>query len=349
MKTFDEKPKIITDPISGYKFSFHSPFNLEHRLFAFHPIYHERFNVIYSEAKRILQKESSLHSEWSKRLIFCALLYSLAQEGKIEFKQYSHLYIPRGFLSDQEFIARLLYVVPKVKFASQFLQNKFPSFRITGRDIEFLNDWLKIVLSILNQRERQYEVNQYDKEFFKINKKLQKWKLYSTNKHKLPQPVIHYIHSTCLLTPYEKEEWNQYFTETSGSLYLKNRSKSKEAFELFWELLYCIDKIETNDYQNTITQFVVKFLKHKVSEWVAWEPSFFDISLDYRLHVSPGDAWVSAKNQWIIEAQEHKERRGVRKELSNSAADRIAAIRAKRKSNSTGDFHIISAEESNNE
>jgi len=60
-----------------------------------------------------------------------------------------------------------------------------------------------------------------------------------------------------------------------------------------------------------------------MEEWVNWEPSFFDISLDYRLLAKKSEAWINAKDQWAPEAKEHKAQAEERLEKAKLAKARI--------------------------
>lgn len=325
-----EKQKfLVKDPLSGYPFLIESPFPLDaYPKYAFHPAYFISFDKFYKEAKSILLNHEGSFSLQEKTLTFSILLYKLSEEGIIQFKQFKTLRLSYNFFADQELLAKFFFLLPKILFASDRLKRQLPKFRIqSSENIQAIHFWLKRIEEIFNKRDNYYKANQYDENYLKISAIFQRWKTYSTNHNKLPQKVVHYIQTVTAFTPKQKEDWDIYFRLSAGELYLKNRAKSKEAFELFWELLYLTDHIEIADYQNTLTFEVVKWLKRKINQWVEWEPSFFDISLDYRLLEKKERAWENAKASWVIEQQAHAEKKEERKELAKSALQRIKEIR----------------------
>lgn len=313
----------VFDPISGYPFLIESPYKISKRPIGFHPAYFEPFDKIYKQSKSILLDNETQYSLQVKHLSFGILLYKLSEIGLIEFKQFKSLKLSYGFFGNQELLAQFFSILPKLIFSSDRFKKQIPKFRITGNDLESFHYWIHRCLEIINKQERYRQDREYDEEFLKINTRYQRWKLYSNQKQKLPRQIIHYLHTICAFTPQQKQEWDIFFIESSGSLYLKNRSKSKEAFDLFWSLISLIDFIECNQYQNTLTFDVVKFLKAKMEEWVNWEPSFFDISLDYRLLAKKSEAWTNAKDQWALEAKEHKAQAEERLEKAKLAKARI--------------------------
>lgn len=321
----------VYDPLSGYPFLIDSPFPLKTSRYAIHPIYLEPFDSLYKNAKQILLNNEESYNIQIKTLVLSAFLYNLSTYNIIKLNQFKTLRLSYGFFNNFELLADLFFIAPKLVFMDDELRRKkFPSYRITNQNLASIGLWLKRIKELINERDRYYQVNSYDEEFLRINAVYSKWKLYSKNSSKLPQKVIHYLHTICAFTPAQKKEWLIYFEKSAGELYLANKAKSEEAFNLFWQLLKLTDFIECNDYQNTLTFSIVKFLKKKIEEWVDWEPSFFGISVDYRLLAKKSEAWSNAKNEWTIEAAEHKAQRADRMALSKSALDRIREIRNRR-------------------
>lgn len=324
----------VRDPLSGYLFLIDSPFPLKQSRYAIHPIYLEPFDSLYKNCKSILLNNEAEYSLQIKTLALSAFLYKLSEEGIIRLNQYKTLKLSYGFFNNHELLADLFFIAPKLYFlASDIRKKRFPSYRITDQNLEAIHLWIKRIKELINERDRYYQVNSYDEEFLKINTVYQKWKLYGKNSAKLPQKVIHYLFTVCAFPPKERKLWAIYFEKSAGELYLANRAKSEEAFNLFWGLLKLTDFIECNDYQNTLTFSITKFLKRKIEEWVDWEPSFFGISVDYRLLAKKSEAWVNAKNEWTIEATEHKAQKADRLILAKSALDRIKELRARKESN----------------
>lgn len=327
------KPIKITvrDPLSGYLFLLDSPFPLKQSRYAIHPIYLEPFDSLYKNCKSILLDNETEYSLQIKTLALSAFLYKLSEEGIIRLNQYKTLKLSYGFFNNHQLFADLFFIAPKLYFLSEDIRKKkFPSYRITDQNLEAIHLWIKRIKELINERDRYYQVNSYDEEFLRINTIYQKWKLYGKNSSKLPQKIIHYLHTICAFPPKEKKLWAIYFEKSAGELYLANRAKSEEAFDLFWGLLKLTDFIECNDYQNSLTFSITRFLKKKIEEWVDWEPSFFGISVDYRLLAKKSEAWTNAKNEWTIEATEHKAQKADRLILAKSALDRIKELKSRK-------------------
>lgn len=320
----------VRDPISGFLYTIQSPFELKKRVYSCHPAYQEPFDVIYKETKRILLTEESKFNIESKQLAFGILLFKLAETGVVQFRQFKTLKPTYAFFNEIELLTKLFFIIPKIVFGTEKFRLSIPGFRITGNDIEYLGIWIDRVIHLMSERDRIAAAHGYDEELTKYLQIWDRWKMYSSSPDKLPAKVLHYIVTITSIPPAKLALWKEFFVLSSGQLYLRNRARSLEAFNLFWELLHCIDHIECSDYHNSLTFGVVKFLKKKVEEWVSWEPSFLDISLDYKLLAPKKEAWDNAKTFWIKESAEHKEQAEERQKLAETVRERIAKIRAEK-------------------
>lgn len=322
--------QAVRDPLSGYIFHIETPVLLKKRVYSWHPLYIEPFDLVYSEAKKILLSREKFHSLPEKQLIFGVLLYKLSETEIIQIRQFKTLKVSYPFFDRHDLLSKLFFLLPKIVFGTTKLLNALPRFRITGNDIEYLEYWVDRCIKIISDRDRVTEAQGFDEKLQPYLQVWDKWKLYSSNKDKLPPKVLHYVATVTAMSPDSLVEWKEFFTLSSGQLYLINKAKSQEAFKLFWSLLSCIDHIECSDYQNTLTFATVKWLKKKVEEWVSWEPSFFDISLDYKLQAPKKEAWENATKFWIQEAEQHKEEAKERQALADSVRERLQRIKAEK-------------------
>lgn len=327
----DKSPNLITltDPLSSYPFQISSPIPLSFKHFP-HPIYQESFDKLYKFAKKAILTDEKDFSIDQKRLAFSALLFKLSEPPieLIVFKQFPSLKLSYRFFLDFENLSTFFFVVPRLKFSSKKFRNKLPKFRITSTLDESFFLWVNRCNELIAGYDRYLAENSYDEEFILLNVKYQKWKAHSNRPFQLPKPIIHYLFTCQSFPPALRSEAIPYLTLSSGELYLSNKAKSTEAFHLFWGLLELIDFIECNPYQNSITFSITKWLKAKVEEWVKWEPSMFDISLDYRLLEKKNKALKNIKDFWIKEAETHKAEAPYRKELGDAVMAKLKAMRA---------------------
>lgn len=326
------KPELHTvyDPISKFPFEIITPFPLKNKYWAIHPAYLESFSDIYKHGKTILLKHESSYNIQTKRLVLGVLLYKLAEEDILEFRQYQSIQLSYSFFADHELLAKFFYVLPKIIFSTPRERKRLPRFRITDNQIGAIGPWLDHCIRGFNRLDEVKRENNYDEEFIKINQVYQKWKMYSSAPHKLPAKVIHYVMTVTAATPAQIDQWRIFFVESAGTLYLKYKIKSTESVDMFWDLLECTDHIECSDYQNSLTKSITKFLKRKIADWVDWHPQFLELSLDYRLLTPKKVAIEGLDAFWVEHDREESVEREERKSLAETVAKRIAERKAAR-------------------
>lgn len=331
------KPQTYTvhDPISNYPFQIVSPIPLTHKdTYIIHPAYTLPLDKLYKETKNILLNNEKSFSIQAKRLAFGALLVTLAKTGQLEFKQFSTLELSYNFFQDKELITKFFFLIPKIIHGTPRMRKRLPRFRVTQNQLGSIGPWIDRCISIINEtkaNEHFYdEQRESQKELLKVKPVYDKWRLYSKNKHCLPQKVIHYIHTVCMFTPQEKETFHDFLTQSAGTLYLRHKIRSTESVDLFWTLLECIDKIECAPMQDSITLSVTKWLKVKVDEWVNWHPQFLSLSLDYRLLATKEQALRELPQWWAEYEQTLTEERVEMKALAVQVKDRLEELKKKR-------------------
>lgn len=331
------KPQLYTvhDPISGFPFTIVSPINLTHKeTFVLHPCYTLPLDKLYKETKNILLNNEASFPIQAKRLALGALLVTLAKTGQLEFKQFSTLELSYNFFNDHELISKFFFLIPKIVHGTPRMLKRLPKFRVTHNQLGSIGPWIDRCIAIINEtkaNEHFYdEQRESQKELLKVKPVYDKWRLYSKNKHCLPQKVIHYIHTVCMFTPQDKETFHDFLTQSAGTLYLRHKIRSTESVDLFWTLLECIDKIECAPMQDSITLSVTKWLKVKVDEWVNWHPQFLSLSLDYRLLATKEQALRELPQWWAEYEQTLDEERVEMKALAAQVKDRLEELKKKR-------------------
>lgn len=331
------KPQTYTvhDPISNYPFQIVSPIPLTHKdTYVIHPAYTLPLDRLYKETKNILLNNEKSFSIQAKRLAFGALLVTLAKTNQLEFKQFSTLKLSYNFFQDHELISKFFFLVPKIIHGTPRMRKRLPRFRVTQNQLGSIGPWIDRCISIINETKAQEhfydEQRESQKEFLKVKPAYDKWRLYSKSRHSLPQKVIHYIHTVCMFTPQDKETFQDFLTQSAGTLYLRHKIKSTESVDLFWNLLECIDKIECAPIQDSITLSVTKWLKVKVDEWVNWHPQFLSLSLDYRLLATKEQALKELPQWWAEYEQTLDEERVEMKELASRVKERLETLKKKR-------------------
>lgn len=331
------KPQLYTvhDPISGFPFTIVSPINLTHKeTYVLHPCYTLPLDKLYKETKNILLNNEASFPIQAKRLALGALLVTLAKTGQLEFKQFSTLELSYNFFNDHELISKFFFLIPKIVHGTPRMLKRLPKFRVTHNQLGSIGPWIDRCIAIINEtkaNEHFYdEQKESQKEFLKVKPVYDKWRLYSKNKHCLPQKVIHYIHTVCMFTPQDKVAFHDFLTQSAGTLYLRHKIRSTESVDLFWTLLECIDKIECAPIQDSITLSVTKWLKVKVDEWVNWHPQFLSLSLDYRLLATKEQALRELPQWWAEYEQTLDEERVEMKALAAQVKDRLEELKKKR-------------------
>lgn len=331
------KPQLYTvhDPVSGFPFTIVSPINLTHKeTFVLHPCYTLPLDKLYKETKNILLNNEASFPIQAKRLALGALLVTLAKTGQLEFKQFSTLELSYNFFNDHELISKFFFLIPKIVHGTPRMLKRLPKFRVTQNQLGSIGPWIDRCIAIINEtkaNEHFYdEQRESQKELLKVKPAYDKWRLYSKNKHCLPQKVIHYIHTVCMFTPQDKVAFHDFLTQSAGTLYLRHKIRSTESVDLFWTLLECIDKIECAPMQDSITLSVTKWLKVKVDEWVNWHPQFLSLSLDYRLLATKEQALKELPQWWAEYEQTLTEERIEMKALANQVKDRLEELKKKR-------------------
>lgn len=331
------KPQLYTvhDPVSGFPFTIVSPINLTHKeTYVLHPCYTLPLDKLYKETKNILLNNETSFPIQAKRLALGALLVTLAKTGQLEFKQFSTLELSYNFFNDHELISKFFFLIPKIVHGTPRMLKRLPKFRVTQNQLGSIGPWIDRCIAIINEtkaNEHFYdEQRESQKELLKVKPVYDKWRLYSKNKHCLPQKVIHYIHTVCMFTPQDKVAFHDFLTQSAGTLYLRHKIRSTESVDLFWTLLECIDKIECAPMQDSITLSVTKWLKVKIDEWVNWHPQFLSLSLDYRLLATKEQALRELPQWWAEYEQTLTEERVEMKALAAQVKDRLEELKKKR-------------------
>jgi hypothetical protein len=338
--------QVFRDPISGFKFVMNYGFELQTKI-AIHPLYSESFDVVYKIAKEILNDNPQHCSLEQKKLVFGVLLFQLKEAKVLSFHEFNHLKLDYAFFDDKKFIAKLFFILPKLYFHSHEKTLNIPTFRITGSQIGSFKEWINYCVQRLGEQKRKQESVTYDEKFIAINRILSLWKMKSDKEYKLPQKVKRYIWECASIPTSLKHEWEDFFTISGAELYMKNRPRSTESIDLFWSLLECVDHLEQSDYQNTVTMWVIKWLKKKMGEWVVWEPTLEDLIIDYSISTPKHEAFKSHATFIIESNKEHEYQKGEREALAVLAKDQLEKLRAKiaAKKANTPQFSIVHAED----
>jgi hypothetical protein len=334
--------QVFRDPISGYKFVMDYGFELSTKL-AIHPLYSESFDLIYKIGKETLNDNPQHCSLNQKKLIFGVILYKLHEKQILSFHEFNHLKIDYSFFDDKKFIAKLFFVLPKLYFHSHTVTLNIPKFRITGSELGSFKEWIGYCVERLGEQKRKQETITYDEKYLVVNRLLSLWKMKSNSNDKLPTKVKRYIFECACVPASSRFEWDEFFTISGAELYMKNRPRTTESIDLFWSFLECVDHLESSDYYNTITQWVIKWLKKKMGEWVVWEPTLDDLIIDYQIS-TPKAAAFKSHSAFIIESnKEHEYQQGEREAMAVLAKSTLEKLRTKiaNKKNNTPTFTIV--------
>ena len=327
-----QKSYTVRDPISGYAFTIESPIPLLHKSsYAIHPAYTLDFSPLLKQCRTILLTHETFYNIQSKRLAFSALLFKLSETGILQFKQFSTLRLSYNFFNDKELITKFFFLVPKLLYSTPRLRRSLPQFRITDNQIGSIGPWIDLCISKLSDIHNAHTtLVEVSRDYLIVKPIIEKWKLYSTNKDKLPSKVIHYVYTYTTVPHDKRDKWRIFLTASAGELYLKHRIKSIESIDLFWELLDCVDHIECADFQDDITKYITKFLKKKIEVWVDWHPQFLELSLDYRLYTPKPKALENLKEFWVSHEKEEAEERVIREALAKEVEEKLRILKEKR-------------------
>jgi hypothetical protein len=338
--------QVFRDPVSGFKFVMDYGFELQTKI-AIHPLYSESFDIIYKIGKESLNDNPQYCSLNQKKLIFGVILYKLHEKQILSFHEFNHLKLDYTFFDDKKFMAKLFVVLPKLYFHSHSVILNIPKFRITGSDLGSFKEWIDYCVQRLGNQKRKQETITYDEKYLSINRVLSLWKMKSDHQDRLPQKVKRYIFECAAVPASSKQEWDIFFTVSGAELYMKNKPRSTESIDLFWTLMECVDHLECSDYNNTVTQWVIKWLKKKIGEWVVWEPTLEDLILDYSISTPKAAAFKSHATFIIESNKEHEYTKGEREAMAVLAKDTLEKLRNKmaNKKVTTPTFTILHTED----
>ena len=341
--------QVFRDPISGFKFVMDYGFELQTKV-AIHPLYSESFDLVYKIGKEVLNDNPHIYPLQQKKLIFGVILSKLKEKEILSFHGFDHLKLDYDFFDDKKFIAKLFFILPKIYFHSFPVTLNIPKFRITGSDIGAFNPWVSYCVQRLGEQKKKQEAITYDEQFLKVNRLLSLWKIRANNQGQLPTKIRRYIFECACVPKSAQVEWTQFFQLSGAELYMKNRPRTPESTDLFWSLLELVDFLESADYYNTITQWAIKWIKSKMGEWVAWEPTLEDLVIDYQIS-TPKSAAMKSHATFIIESsKEHELQKGERGALASMAKEQLEKLKSRiaAKKLATPTFSIVHTDDSIN-